>query len=265
MNIPCVQCQTLLPMTATFCNSCGRPVDADKDGVPDALGNMIEQKARAIVEQKEKQKEDAAARAAADAALKKLDAETALLQKQLETNERLPRSWFGAFANISLFSTIMFGIFWLSLGTLVHLFLFAAFDWSPAGPILCPSHCDTCDGPGRVFAYNYKGPWHSENGRMGYAFVCHNKEVAIDALTANDVRSNPLNTKLQPYMISGFAVYAVEGLILAPSIGILAGLSLAQKRRKEYDIERAALQQKIRNNNATRAALGAPVQEGSFR
>jgi hypothetical protein len=253
-------------MTATFCNNCGRPVDADKDGVPDALGNMIEQKARAIVDEKERQREEAAARDKAAVALKKLEEERAKLEEQLKGNERLPRSWFGAFFHISMVTAIIFVFFWLTLGALVHLFLFGALEVSPAGPLLCPGHCDTCDGPGRVISYNYKGPWHSNNGKMGYAFICHNKEYNVEGLSPSDVRSEPLNTKLQPYIISGFLTYVVEGAIMAPTLGILVALFTAQKRRKGYDVERADILNKIRVNDATRQALGAPVPEtATFR
>ena len=259
MNLSCVQCQQQLPITATFCNQCGRPVDADRDGVPDALGNMIEAKARAIIAEEQRLRDAVVERDRAAIALKKLDEESTLLHTQIEGNARLPRSVGGALFHVAFVNTIMAAIVWLLIGVPVHLFLFALIDFSPAGVALCSSACDGCSGPGRVYAWNYKGSWHTENGRMGYALVCHNREVDIDKLTTTQIRQQ--NEKLQPYMVSGVKAFFVEGLLLAVGIGLISGLFRARSRPSAYDAERAALQEKLRVNQAARAALGAPVAE----
>jgi len=262
LNLSCVQCHQPLPMTATFCNQCGRAVDADKDGVPDAIGRLIEAKARAIVAEEQSIRDEVAEREKAAATLKKLDEDHAQLQKQLEMNARLPRSFAGALFHVSFVTTIGVAMLWLVLGVLVHLFLFAVIDVSPAGLVLCPSHCEGCSGPGRVYAWHYKGPWRSENGRMGYALVCHNREIDIDKLSYEEVRGDK-NVALQPYMISGVGAFFVEGLVLAPSIGLLVGIWLAGSRRRVYDAKRAALQAHVRANQAARAALSAPVADAT--
>lgn len=250
-------------MGATFCNACGRPVDADRDGVPDALNKLIEERAVQAVERREQER---AAAKEHQERLTRLTAETAAVELALKQNEVLPRSWFGAFRHLS--AVIGIGVFmlWLPFGFLFH-FIFGGIGVSPAGPVLCPSHCDTCEGPGRAFAWNYKGSWQSNKGRMGYALVCHNKEINIDKLDWTEVRSEPLNTQLQPYMIHGVVAYFSEGLVLAPVIGITLGLALAGKKRVRYDAERVELLEKQRRLAEERASLtNGPVAEvATFR
>lgn len=266
MQIACVQCRQPLPIDATFCDACGRPTDADRDGVPDALGELIANKARAIVAEERRLDEERAAAKRSDERLVKLTAEASAIELALRANALLPRSWFGAFRRLSVVIAIGVAMVWLPFGTLFH-FLFGAISFSPAGPVLCPIHCEGCEGPGRAFAWNFKGSWKSEKGRMGYALVCHNKEHDIDKLEFTDVRSDPMNTKLQPYMIHGFVAYFVEGLVLAPGLGITLALLLAGKRRAAYDQERAELLDKQRRIAAERASLtGSPIPEvATFR
>lgn len=267
MQLSCVQCHQALPAGATFCSACGRPVDADRDGVPDALGAMIEAKARAIVAEDRKRQEDEEAAKKRTERLTRVTADVSAAELALAQNAKLPRSWFGAFRHITALATITSFIVWLLLGALLHLFVMGAIGYSPAGVVLCPSHCDGCEGPGRVFSWNYKGRWHSEHGRMGYALVCHNKAHDVDKLEWSDVRSDPLNTDLQPYMIGGFTSFFVEGFLLSPSIGLAFGLLYANKRRRAYDVEKLELEQKLRRLAAERASLSDdPVAEvGTFR
>ena len=260
MNLACVQCRQPLPITATFCNSCGRPVDADKDGVPDALGNMIEAKARAIVAEEKRDREASLARDVAHRELEELTREDSALQVQLAENARLPRSWFGALFHTAIMTLVIGTMFWLVLGLPLHMWLFSILDVSPAGLVLCGSHCDTCSGPGRVYSWNFKGSWHEKNGQMGYALVCHNREIDVDKLTASDIRGSALNDRLQPYMISGVTAYAVEGLVLIPSTALVLGVVLAARRRA-FDVERTTLTEQQRKNRERRAARGAPVAE----
>ncbi len=259
VQLSCVQCRQPLPNGATFCSACGRPVDADGDGLPDALGAMIEARARAVVAEERRKQEEAEAARARTALLTKLTADTAAAELALQANAKLPRSWLGAFRHLAVLTTISFFIGWLLIGPLLH-FVIGAIGVSPAGVVLCPSHCAGCDGPGRVFVWSYKGSWHSEHGRMGYALVCHNKLHDVEKLTWTDVRSDPINTELQPYMISGFTSFFVEGLVLSPTAGIAIALLFANKRRRRYDVERAELELQLRNLAAQRASLtDAPV------
>lgn len=91
MHITCIRCNQALPIGATFCDACGQPVDADHDRLPDALGRMIEQKARAIVAEERRAEADAAEAERHGRALSELTAMVSAAEAALEGNLRLPR------------------------------------------------------------------------------------------------------------------------------------------------------------------------------
>jgi hypothetical protein len=267
VEIPCVQCKTALPLHATFCNACGRPVDADKDGVPDAIGNLVEQKARAIVAEQRAADQAAEEAKRRSELVTKLTAEQSAAELALEQNKRLPRSVFRAFTHLWGFYAVLIVIVWLIFGSLFHLFLFGAIGYSPAGVVLCSTHCEGCEAPGRVFSWNFKGSWKEKKGQMGYALVCHNDKLNVDKLDWTQVRNDPMNTTLQPYMIDGVWSYFVEGFVLAPTLGFVLAVTRAASRRRQWARDRVELERKLAALRAQRASLsGDPVPEvGTFR
>ncbi len=265
MEIPCVSCRQSLPLGATFCNACGRPVDADRDGIPDALGNMIAAKARAIVAEERRAEEEREADAQRQGELTNLVAEASKVELELAANARLPRTWLGSVAHGIRVITFSVLAGWLIFGVPLHLFVFGLIGRSPAG-LLCPLQCDGCEAPGRVFASNYKGSWQSNKGRMGYALVCHHEAHDIETLTYFDVRSDPLNTELQPYIIHGITTFFAEGLILAVTLGVGFGVGNAGKRLRKWELQRKLLLTSQRTLAERRAALGEAVQDvATFR
>lgn len=96
--------------------------------------------------------------------------------------------------------------------------------------------------------------------RSGPCRGCHNGKIKIDGIKWTDVRSDPLNTELQPYMIHGIWAFFVNGFVLAPTLGLVLGLTLTNGRRRKWDIDRVELDQKLKLIRTQRAELtGSPV------
>jgi len=263
MNLACVQCGASIALTATFCSACGRAVDADKDGVPDALGKMIEDKARGILASEREAEAAEKRRNAEEQELKRVIEREGTVEQSLRENLTVPRSWPALFLHMLKWTTMAVAIIWLPLGFIPH-FIFGAIGYSPAG-LVCPLQCADCSAPGRAFSWGYKGPWHSEKGRMGYALVCTNPSIDVATIKDSDVRGT-LNVPLQPYMMHGFIVYFAEGVIVAATFGLLFALGRTSKKQVSIERERQALEAELASLKEQRVRLGgAPATEGSYR
>ena len=113
-------------------------------------------------------------------------------------------------------------------------------------PLVCPWVCDGCRAPARVWDWDFEGSWHTQNGQMGYAFVCTNPSIDIERLSSDDVESR-LNEELQPYMLNGFAVFFLEGAMLAPPLCLAWLLLSARGRRGRLEAEERRLEALLAN------------------
>lgn len=261
MKLACVGCGADLAANATFCNQCGRPVDADHDGVPDGLGRLIEAKAREIVADERRKEQAEKDRQLELAELQAMTVREAAIEVNLRDNVATPRAAIPLFLHILRWWAVAIFALWIPFGFAPHAIL-SLVGYSPAGVVLCPLQCPECSGPGRSFMSNYKGSWHSEKGRMGQALLCHNPKYDADKLDYPKIRGE-LNDELQPYLVHGFLVYFVEGAMFAGGIGLLGALLRTSKKRRSLDEERTTLEAELRLLREKRARLTGSA--GSYR
>lgn len=233
------------------------------------MERLIDERARAIVE------EEKAARAREETAAREESArrerKAALTQrvdatrKALEANRSQPTTVVGSCLrsarNVALVSLAL-GLF-PGVGMMFHLFLFPAFGVSPAA-VVCPLVCDECSAAARTFSWNFKGSWHSENGRMGYAFVCANPRYDIDRLELSQVAGNtPTNAALQPYMLSSFLSWMAEVAVSVPCLALLFGPPFGLRRRGRLLGERPKLEEALASAEAELKAFEKHVPDAA--
>jgi hypothetical protein len=227
----CPKCEAPCTDDAHFCAKCGAVVGADAG----ALERLIDERARQIVAD-EKERERAANQRVAEEERRRRDRDALVKQvesakTELEANQREPVTVIGACLRSMRNVLITAAIIGFFPGVLLHTFLIPAFGTSPAG-VACPLVCDGCKSPARTFSWNYKGSWQSNNGRMGYAFVCSNAKIDVQTLTESDMFDSNTNDALQPYMLNSFAVWMVEYVVLVPCAPLLFGPFFGFKRRR---------------------------------
>jgi len=174
----------------------------------------------------------------------------------LEKHKDEPTSIVGAFVrSITWWS---FGVF-CAVVLMLHMVVLPIMGTSPAG-IVCPLVCRGCTSPARVFAWSYRGPWHSENGREGYAFVCTHPKVDVRALTDSDV-AHSRNAELQPYMISSLTAGLVEALLFVPVVVLVLCPIVGKRRRRRVLAERSVLEEALHSAEQELAAFDRSAGE----
>ena len=239
MKIRCVQCQAELALGMTACPSCGRPVDADGNGLPDSLDQMVQSAAKkAVAEERaqERAREEQGARAK----------ERRMLELQLQENALTPRTWVGL-ALYRARNTFLVMLFVMATMGIPIRMVLASGGIGLSGPLLCVVQCPECGPPGRAFAWNYRGSCQENQGRMGYAYVCSNPRVDVSTLQWIDVRTQPLNDVLQPYMVHGALTFVGDVLVGAALVSLLRALVGTGARLRKLDAERAELERKLAN------------------
>ena len=250
MQLQCVQCKAPITLDMTFCAACGRPVDADRNGLPDALDRKVQEAAKkAVVDERAAQDERDREGKERAQIHKKLE----LLASNLKSNRECPRSFVGFAIERMKTTFLAMCAAWVILGVPVH-FISGALGFAISGPLVCAVQCAECHGTGRVFVWNYRGSWHSEKGRMGYALVCDNPRYDVSRLTWSDVRSEENNAALQPYMVHGFIAYLADGIVVAVLMALYVGLFRTHKALARLDPE---LKQMEREESELRARLAA--------
>lgn len=234
MQLQCVGCSGPVSASEAQCPRCGRAVDADGNGLPDDLDRKVQQSVKKALH--EAKAEEAEAKARQD---RKRQADTVRLRLQL--NQESPRSFFGlAWRRGRNTFLAMFFLFAVGVVIPARLLLSATAGSTPAGLVWCPLQCPECHGPGHIFMWRYRGPWHSNKGRMGTALVCHNPNFDVDRATWLDVSRQ--NDSLQPYIVHGFVAYLVDSVGLALVFAILRSFIGTSRALKELDIQRRELE-----------------------
>jgi hypothetical protein len=235
MQLQCVACGAAVTLGVAHCAVCGRPVDADGNGLPDLLDQRVQAAAqKAVADERAKD----AARVAAAEEEKRRRTDEQLLKQNVAT----PRTW-GGLALARFRETFMLMLFMVATFGILPRMILASAGFSLAGPALCLVQCPDCGAPGRAFAWNYRGSCQSNKGRMGIAYVCENPVADPSQLTHTAVRSDPLNTELQPYMVHNFWIFVGDvvgwSLLIAALRALLGtGKALGELDRARADLER---------------------------
>ncbi len=236
----CSYCGAVLPHEARAAERAAAAaallVDAEGDGVPDALATLLEaQKAQA------KEEEARAARRAERAALEKeLELSRAILAN-LRTSGNL-----GCGAIVAIVPVLIVTAIW-TFGTT------SALEMDPwlglHGQVFCPLVCDGCHGPYTVVS------WTSHDGRTQSEHLgayCRNPAIDLDALDRDAVRSR--ESELDPYdMPGGYFTMFVTTLPWFLLIGIPLGY-LYMRRAKRQGL--AETEAKVRRLEEELAARG---------
>jgi hypothetical protein len=263
----CLSCGAPLDMTKVSCPMCQTPVDADGDGVPDALAKMVEDKARRMI-QADRDAEAARAREAARiaseaAASAALSADRERLERaraQLVETDAAPRPlWYMSVAS----ALLLFAVSALGGGIIAPACIEPiALDRSiAAGELLCPSVCDGCRGPGRVFTWHESGGSYEGNVSTQ---LCHNPHVDIDQLTWMNVTGREDND-LKPYRLTLWTSVPIDFGILFASLLVVGPFWGGRIRRRSLDALHVALTEQIdaleaRVREAPRDERGGPYR-----
>ncbi len=197
----CSKCGASYAEDARFCAHCGEVVGAEElarlkekqEELRVRAAKLAEERAESVRHEAERLHEQQRARLR-DA----VNAARAKLETSREEATSVLRTAFESIKGLGW--GILTPIFIGSL--LFHMIVFPAIGRTPA-EVVCPLVCSGCSRPARVFSWNFRGQWHSENGRMGYAFVCSNTKIDVRGLTESDIWTR--NRALQPYMLNAFA------------------------------------------------------------
>jgi hypothetical protein len=239
--VKCLKCGSKLDLSAECCPACGTPLDADGDGVPDALDALVERKARAIVAA-EQAKLVPLATAAPAPVVEDSTRKRATFAAFLERNRTAARPlWL---MNSRVLWTILIVGFVLG-GTLLPACAEPlVFERSlVAASLLCPQVCAGCRGPGRIFT------WHeSSNSFEGNVStqLCQAPAVDVNALSWSDVTARE-DKDLQPYRLTlwssvpfDFALVLLPLLVFAPFL--FARLSKTALAKEQLLLEKKLLE-----------------------
>jgi len=239
LHVKCLKCGSKLDLSAEVCAVCGTLLDADGDGLPDALGELVERKARAIVEAER-------AKLAAPAAPPKLDERgskqerLATCRRDLERNRAAPRpAWLMnrvGLASILLLGFVVGGIMLPACGEPL------IFERSlVAAPLLCPMVCEGCSGPGRIFTWHESSSSYEGNVSTQ---LCTTPKVNVSALGWVDVTQRE-EKDLKPYRLTLWASVPFDFALVACALSLIAPFWFAILRKKLLAREQARLEAQL--------------------
>lgn len=230
--LQCLNCKAKITLDTETCAACGTKIDADGNGVPDALEKMVEEKARALIaSEKQREANDQAQtrrdeEASAKAKERKED-ETELewlKLKQKEDENEPRRSWY-----LSKGWAIFFAACALVIGGIIFPACAEPISGRSfiAGKVFCPGVCPTCRGPGRIFT------WHetsaSYEGNVSRQ-LCHNDVVDIDKMQWTDSDKE----EYAAYRLTLWSSVPVDWALVFGVFGVFGPFLVARMRNKFY-------------------------------
>ncbi len=264
--LTCTACGAAIALDRPACAACGAPIDADGDGVPDALAKMIEDKARALIaEEKKRESDEAAATARAEAArvareLKRTDeARLARMRDALQENSGKPRPVWHLDGPLTLTLACV--------ALLIGGVLFPACLEPMAGrslvaaQVFCPGVCAGCRGPGRVFTWHESGGSYEGNVSTQ---LCHNATVDIDRITWMDVTSRQ-DSDLAPYRLTLWSSVPLDAAIVFLVLLAVGPFWFGRMRTRSLGEERRLLAAEIEGLERNLAAGARPPQDAPYR
>jgi hypothetical protein len=233
-------------------------MDADGNGIPDALDKLVEQKVKKML--------DGAMQGAAGTAsagnryagsdgtrndqsepLRELEQYRELLAK----NRAQPRpGWLLGTSRLVLLVALSLGIGGVLLTqTLETIILERSLV---AATLFCPSTCPGCSGPGRIFS------WHVRSNRSESNVatqICNNPQVDVAKLTKLDVVQRE-DGDLLPYRLTLWTSFLCNSVLAFLGLLALGPLVFAWLRRRSLRHERIVLELRIRHLEARVNRLG---------
>jgi hypothetical protein len=202
----CVRCGGPIELSKKHCAHCGVPLDADQNGVPDAIEQLIEDKARAIVaadrareqhelqaQRERKEREQREQREREERTQReqyererhdRLLGELSYARQTLETTRRTPRRIWA----LSRGGVVAIALLALMLGVPFSCVAQGISGRSLAGEVLCSRVCEGCSAPARVFSWTRTRDGNrSEHSRT----LCSHPSVDLQQLTTAQVSDEP--------------------------------------------------------------------------
>jgi hypothetical protein len=273
-RVKCLRCNAPVDLARPTCASCGHPLDADGDGMPDAIGKLVEDKVREAVAA-ERERAASAARetdrvAKAEAASAEIAKQRALLKTARERLAAMRRAIEETHAEPRRIAILSRALAVLVLVLTIPVAGCTAGCVEPlvgrplvAGRVFCPGHCDGCRGPGRIFEWS-----ESTNGDSPENVatqLCHNPSFDLEAITWMDV-SNLDDPNKKPYRLTLWANFLVDlPIVFAVLLAIAPFVAGWMQRRglvnrgRGLTREAAAAETEIAQ---LEARLGKPVETG---
>jgi hypothetical protein len=262
----CLRCNAPLDLTKPACAACGTKVDADGDGVPDVLGKMIEDKARALFVAEKQREQEQAAEASRIAAQQQADTERDNDRRTLhglysvqDTNASTPRRvWY-----LSMGWIIFFGILSAIVGGIlcpacVEPMVGRSFF---AGKFFCSTVCATCRGPGRIFTWSETTNGDTSNVSTQ---LCHNATVDIDRLGWMDVTDRQ-DEDLKPYRLTLWSSVPVDFLLVYFPLLLVGPFFAGRMRTKSLERERRVAKEAIARLEARLGVAPRPPPDAPYR
>jgi hypothetical protein len=231
---------------------------------PESLALLVEEKARQVVAEQrshDAKEAEAAKQARVDRAMRQeLDTARASLSEmeQKLARARAERPPYASFSK-------GVGVLAVLLGLIVGGISFPACIEPMAGrslvagTLFCPSVCDGCHGPGRIFTWHETVNGNDENPSVQ---LCHNPHVDLNAITTSDVVAR-VEKDLAPYTLTLWSSVPVDAPLGVLEMLVVLPLVAAWFRRRGVARERVLyaeaverLKKDIRGHEATLAARG---------
>jgi hypothetical protein len=243
----CVRCSGPIEISQKDCGHCGVPLDADQNGVPDAIEQLLEEKARAIVaadrareqreqqEQREREERD------------KLVRELSEARAALETVRRTPRRIWALSAN----GVVATFFFVLLVGMPFSCIAQGISERSLAGEVLCRWVCEGCSAPARVSGF-------LQGGRNDYPRTyCTHPSVNVEGGT-NEPPYGWTELPFWQEQLFALGLWFLTGLAVLPF-----GLAWFERKRLARDERRLPAQ--IAELERTLAATEPPAPAQHYR
>jgi hypothetical protein len=128
-----------------------------------------------------------------------------------------------------------------------------------AARLLCPAECDGCRGPGRIFT------WHeSSGGSEGNVSVqlCHNTRVDVDALAWSEVAARS-DADLKPYRLTLWTSVPLDTGIVFAALMLVVPFLAGRARRRGVARDRAAYAEGVARLEAKMVAKEKVIQRSS--
>jgi hypothetical protein len=248
----CLKCGQPIDLSQKTCAACATPVDADGNGLPDALDKLVEAKVNTMLHDERKQLDAEQRVLAVRAALRGGDAahadparELGLCRERLAQNLAEPRRrWRMGAGHLGLLVLVSLFVGGVLLTNVVEKIILGRSIL--AADLCCPSACAGCTGPGRIYS------WHrrSTNYEGNYSIqLCNNPQVDIAKLTAMDVATQE-DKDLAPYRLTLWTSFLINTALSLLFLVAFAPFFFAWLRRRGLEGERTFLEYEIRSLEA---------------
>jgi hypothetical protein len=262
----CVRCGGAIELSQKHCGHCGVPLDADRNGVPDAVERLLEEKARAMVEearlrerreqQEQREHEERTEREQREREQhEKLVRELTEAREALEKVRRSPRRTWA----LSRFGAGIIAFFTLIIGLPLTFAAGAISGRSLPGEVLCRTVCEGCSAPGRVFSWTTI----SGGGRSGHSrTLCTNPAVDVERIDWSEANDEALHTAYElPGWQEGLFAFAVWFLLGAAVLPVV----YMRFERQGLAMEEGRLTELVASLERTLHATARPAPQQLYR